>query len=57
LGMLRVGIVGPTWIGERQLKSYLRVPNVEAVAFAGEALRPEVILKTMIAKQPITKRA
>jgi hypothetical protein len=55
--MLRVGIVGPTWIGERQLKSYLRVPNVEAVAFAGEALRPEVILKTMIAKQPITKRA
>jgi len=37
--MLRVGVVGPTWIGERHLKSYLRVPNVEAVAFAGEATR------------------
>jgi hypothetical protein len=35
--MLRVGVVCPTWIGERHLKSYLRVPNVEAVAFAGEA--------------------
>jgi predicted dehydrogenase len=32
---LRVGVVGLGWAGEQHLKSYLRLPNVEAVALAG----------------------
>lgn len=32
---LRVGVVGLGWAGEQHLKSYLRMPGVEAVALAG----------------------
>ena len=32
---LRMGVVGLGWAGETHLKSYLRLPNVEAVALAG----------------------
>jgi predicted dehydrogenase len=32
---LRIGVVGLGWAGETHLKSYLRLPNVEAVALAG----------------------
>ena len=32
---LRVGVIGLGWAGERHLKSYLRLPNVEAVALSG----------------------